>query len=160
MRDPAEALQTVFDSFRTKLIARAGFTLPDHQFIGTGQVVSDGQQFFVAGVNIYQGLPHQQQPGYQSATGGLALFAFDIAVTIERCVPGSDDRGRGPSAASLTTAALRAAEDAKALTETFVAAAEDNSIAGECDIVHSGGITWSGPQGNLLRTTLNLSLEL
>jgi len=159
VRDPSEALQAAFDSFRTKLLARSGFTLPHHQFIATGAVASDCEQFFVAGVNIYQGKPHQQQSGYQE-TGGFQTFAFDIAVTLERCVPGPNAAGRPPTAANLSAAALKAAEDAQALTETFYLAAEDNSLTGECNIVHNAGVSWSGPQGGLLRTTINLSIEL
>ena len=159
MRDPADALQATFDSFRTKLIARSGFTMPSHQFIATGQVASDCEAFFVQGMNIYQGKPHSQQSGYQE-TGGFQTFAFDIVVTLERCVPGPNAAGRPPTAPQLSAAALNAASDAQALTETFYLAAEDNSLTGECNIVHNAGVSWSGPQGNLLRTTLALAIEL
>jgi hypothetical protein len=88
------------------------------------------------------------------------MYAMDLAVTLIRKVPSMDNAARAPRPDNLTHASLRAATDGKVLTEVFYAAAADNSLAGDCDLIWYGGVLWDGPLGDLLGTSLNFSVQL
>ena len=161
MHNPADILQNAFDSFVAKLTERDDFVLPKRQFILTGEVVYDGPQFCVHTMSgPYQGSPGQPMPMYSIPTGGLVQFSMDFGVTVVRSFPVMDDGGRPPLGSQLTTASLEVANDAAALTETFYAAAEDNTILGPYDTLYWSGVSFQGPFGDTIGVRLTFGAQL
>lgn len=160
MNDPGVVLSNTLATFTNKLVARQGFKLPRQRYIQVGGLAYDCEALVVGTVSIYQGSPGQQRPGYQTATGGLAMYAMDVGVSLLRTVPVSGGNGAAPTGDTLTRASLAAIADGKALTETWWAAADDDSIVGACDTIYYGGVRWLGPQGGFIETQLLFSVQI
>ena len=160
MRDVGVILKATFDTFLAKLNADKNFKVPKQQFIQTGDLAWDCESLSVSTIGFYQGLPGQQRPGYQSATGGYAMYAMDVGVSVLRPAPKSANNGMAPTGQVLTAASLNATSDAKSLTDAYWASIEDDSLASVCDTIYFGGVQWVGPQGGFLATSLTFSTQI
>lgn len=160
MRDGAEVLQAVADSFIAKLEARPSFSVPRRRSIQWGSAPFDCEELIVAGIGTYQGVPGRRDSGYSVATAGLGMYSMDLTVTLVRAVPSIDNAGRPPSESSLTHSALASATDATALTEAFWLANTDGSIVSPCDWMYFGGVAPVGPLGGLAGALLSMSVQL
>ncbi len=160
MNNGGPILQRIFESFKAKLTDTSGFSVPRRQYIATGEVVDDTEQFVVQALQTYPGMTGQAVRGYQAASGGVVTHAMDIDVLLVRCVPSLDGTGRPPKDSDLTRAALNSMDDATALSNAFYKSIAENAFVGVCDNVALAGVTWNGPSGGLLRTTLSMSVQL
>ena len=160
MRDVGEILDGTLKTFVEKLKATKGFNLPRQQFVQTGELPWDCEQLAVVSAGFYQGLPGQQRPGFQTQTGGIAMYAMDVAVTILRPAPQAANNGLAPSGAVLTKASLQSTADSKALSDAYWASKNDGSLASICDNLYFGGVQWSGPAGGFLQTALIFSTQI
>ena len=161
MRSTTEVLLAAFNSFTERLKARPGFVLPKAQIIVAGQVAYDCELFAVSTMTpSYQGVPGMPSTGYQVSTGGVAMYATEMQVTLVRSQPNMDNGGRPPNPNQLTQASIKSLDDAAALTDVFWAAAQDDSLAGACDTVYFGGVTFNGPMGEMLGTVLTMAVQL
>lgn len=162
MRDPGAVLARTFDAFieQFNTLPTDELHLPRQRFWHFGELAWDNEMFAVHADSIYQGLPGQQTPGYQIATGGIVMYAMDINVVIVREHPNVDNAGRPPMDVDLINAAARGAADAVALTNAYFGSVSDYSLVDQCDTQSFGGITWQGPEGGLGATVLTFSVQL
>lgn len=160
MRDVGEIMTTTLNAFTMKLTETPKFPLPRQRFIQAGDLSPDCELLAVQAGGFYQGLPGQQRPGYQVESGGIAMYAIDINVTVLRIAPTASNGGVAPAANILTKASLQATADAKALADAYWASVNDGSLASICDNLYFGGVHWEGPQGGILATILTFSTQI
>lgn len=154
MKDPGQVLQGIYDAFTERLDDE---WLPNRRFIHAGDLAYDCEQFVVRAGPMYQGAPASPSPVYTA----IPMYAMDVAIEVVRGVPSLDSPGRKPpTPAQLTEMALRAANDAKALSDAYWQAHNDRALAPVCDNIVFSGVTYNGPLGNMLGTILGLSIQL
>jgi hypothetical protein len=103
-----ERVVNIFKSF--------GVDVPDRQLVTVGQPVYDCEQVAVSLIQLYFGMPGQQEPSPQRCDGPVTAV---ITVQVLRKVPVGGSSGQPPSADALTKSAAELVTDAWILTRTM-----------------------------------------
>lgn len=162
MKSTSDLLKRTLDSFTARLEARGDFCLPERRYATVGEIAHDCEQMTVTGRTIMgapTGTPGQAPPTHP---GIAVLTHFEIQVSIAREVPNLDDDGSAASGEDIQDAGLKAAEDGRVLSEVFYEAfgPRTSEIIDACDNVFFGGVSWQGPMGDILATTLTFQVQL
>ena len=162
MKNPGDVLNRTLASFTKRLDDRADFCLPERRYSHFGEVAYDCEQFVVNGVTITVGPEGGPGGGFASSPGAPVFSYLQVDVMIIRGVPNLDDIDQPPDADELVASANDIGADVAALNETFYAAFDSRTyeIVDPCDNVYHGGITWVGPEGDLIATILTVYVQL
>lgn len=162
MKSTSALLKRALDSFTNRMELWPDFCLPERRYATVGEIAHDCEQFTVSGTTIMAGPNGLPAQGFPTNPKSPVIPHFQIAFSIAREVPNLEDDGDAASGESIQAAGLQAAEDGRVLTELFYAAfsPQTNEIIDPCDNVYFGGVTWQGPQGDFLATTLTAYVQL
>jgi len=162
VKNPGDVLNRTLASFSCRLDERENFILPERRYSHFGEVGYDCEQFVVNGVNITQGAAGTPGGDNSPSPGQPLLIYLQVDVMIIREVPNLDEIDQPPDSDELIASATEVGSDVQALTDTFYGAfgKESDEIVDQCDNVYMGGVTWVGPEGDLIATILTFYVQL
>lgn len=132
-------------------------TWPDRRYVWAGPVPFDCEQFVAHGVTVIQGQPGQSAPVEKVRT--YTVWGFQFGLTVCRCVP-VDSQGDPLDAATSNNLGASALADGGALMRYAMQAYMAGTLLPPCDSVLLGPVTWVGPSGGMLGTTLLINAQI
>lgn len=150
----SEKAQLILDHL-VAVYAESGVEIPARRFLaigGRGQTVHSTSQVTVSWEQSYSGLPqHQSQFPVKRTQPWTAVFVVEVV----RDLPGMNNRGTEPSAATMTAMAASQMQDAQLMIEAGRRAFEDSwEGSGMADI------SASMPSGLLQAVTMSVMLVI
>jgi hypothetical protein len=131
--------------------------LPERHYVAVGDIAIDCDQFVTSATAVGPGVDQQGLGGAK----GPSLWTVQLDLSLSRIVANLDEHSMFPEPEEVEAGALVAADDANNLLRAFYAAFGDQgTVVGLCDVVYLGGVTWSGPEGDYLTTTLQCFVQL
>lgn len=148
---------SVMTSMLVDLAADTTFVIPSRQYVAAGEVAFDCEELVVHGVRISPGL------------GGLAglvrtredvTYSIELGVTVVRCVPVPATQNYGLDTTTLNNSGKTILGDGGALLRAALSAWQRGALLPRCQDVIIGPVSWAGPGGGLVGTTLTLHAQL
>lgn len=145
----ADTAQGILDALVAQLLQNdEEFAVPEWRYVlGASQVAFDTEQFTVTSSLVYPGSVGLQQPGrYVDDT----TFVAQYEATIVRCL----DAELPLSLEELVCQGRTALEDGDALLYAAIDAYDAGNLIPGCTDVQIGPLSWIGPRGAVVGTTL------